>query len=65
MPNPDGNPNIKKYGFTTDREEPLTEQINIRFTKTVMARLRTLENIPEFIRQAVVKALDELDETSE
>ena len=53
MPNPHGNPEIKKYGFTTDRDEPLTEKLNIRLTKSMMAELKELENVPEFVKQAI------------
>ncbi|MBD2605889.1 hypothetical protein H6G81_15515 [Scytonema hofmannii FACHB-248] len=58
MPNPRGNPeNLKP--FTTNREEPLTEKINLRITKSMKEELEKKENPPEFCRQAIRKALDE------
>lgn len=58
MPNPKGNPeNLKPY--TTDRQEPLTEKINLRITKSMKEELQQIENAPEFCRQAIQKALDE------
>ncbi|BAZ51818.1 hypothetical protein NIES4103_44760 [Nostoc sp. NIES-4103] len=58
MPNPRGNPESLKP-FTTDREEPLTEKMNIRMTKTMKQEVQQQENPPEFCRQAIQKALDE------
>jgi uncharacterized protein (UPF0147 family) len=64
MPNPKGNPeNLKK--FTTDRDEPLTEKMNIRMTKTMKEEIQQQEKPPEFVRQAIQKALDELKKSSE
>ncbi|RCJ42198.1 hypothetical protein A6770_08275 [Nostoc minutum NIES-26] len=56
-----GNPDIKKYGFSTERDEPLTERFNIRVTQSMMAKLKALESPADFARQAIQKALDELD----
>jgi hypothetical protein len=67
MPNPRGNPeNLKP--FTTNREEPLTEKINLRITESMKEELEKKENPPEFCRQAIQKALDEeknSDDTTE
>ncbi|MFN6535807.1 MAG: hypothetical protein RM021_005460 [Nostoc sp. EkiNYC01] len=58
MPNPKGNPdNLKK--FTTDREEPLTEKMNIRMTKSMKEEVQQQDDPPEFCREAIQKALDE------
>ncbi|MEH1904223.1 MAG: hypothetical protein V7L04_23125 [Nostoc sp.] len=64
MPNPEGNPNIKKYGFKTDRDEPLTERIAIRVTKSMAEKIKAIDNYPEFCRQALNEALDKLDESA-
>lgn len=63
MPNPKGNPDIKSHGFTTDREEPLTERIAIRVTKTMAEKIKSIDNYPDFCRQALQNALDKLDAT--
>ncbi|AUB39808.1 hypothetical protein LC653_20575 [Nostoc sp. CHAB 5784] len=57
MANPKGNPeNLKK--FTTDREEPLTEKMNIRMTKTMKEEVQQQDNPPEFCREAIQEKLD-------
>jgi hypothetical protein len=58
MPNPKGNPESLKP-FTTDREEPLTERLNLRITKTMKEEVQQQEDPPEFCRRAIQKALDE------
>ena len=57
MPNPKGNPESLKP-FTTDREEPLTERLNLRITKTMKEEVQQQEDPPEFCRRAIQKALD-------
>jgi len=58
MPNPRGTPeNLKP--IKSDREEPLTEKMNIRMTKTMKEEVQQQENPPEFCREAIQKALDE------
>ncbi|MEH2071866.1 MAG: hypothetical protein V7K47_27580 [Nostoc sp.] len=54
-----GNPDIKNYGFKTDREEPLTEKMNIRMTKSMKQEVHKQDDPPEFCREAIQKALDE------
>ncbi|ALF54037.1 hypothetical protein ACX27_16210 [Nostoc piscinale CENA21] len=57
MPNPKGNPdNLKK--FTTDREEPLTEKMNIRMTKAMKEAVQQQDDPPEFCREAIQEKLD-------
>ncbi|MBW4566654.1 hypothetical protein PI95_033210 [Hassallia byssoidea VB512170] len=56
-----GNPKIKDYGFTSDRDEPLTGRLAIRVTQSMLARVKALDNYPEFCRQVLAKALDELE----
>ncbi|WP_375504655.1 hypothetical protein [uncultured Nostoc sp.] len=57
-----GNPeNLRP--FTTDREESLTERLNLRVTKTMKEKLSIKDDPPEFCRRAIQKALDE-DEQS-
>ncbi len=58
MPNPKGTPeNLKP--FKSDRDEPLTEKINLRIPKSMKDDLNKVDNYPEFCRQAIRKALDE------
>ncbi len=55
---PKGRPeNLKP--FTTDRDEPLSAKLTVRVPQSMMDELKTLENYPEFVRQAIQKALDE------
>ncbi|MGI2906553.1 hypothetical protein [Tolypothrix sp. VBCCA 56010] len=61
-----GNPNIKQHGFTTNRNESLVKQLTIKITESTYKRLKVLGDAKsEFIRQAIDKALDELDELEE
>lgn len=54
-----GNPDIKNYGFSTDRPEPLTAKLTVRLPQSMMDELKALDNYPEFVRQAIQKALHE------
>ncbi len=55
---PGGNPNIKEYGFKTDRAEPLVAQLNIRVPSSLKAKLKKKENWQEFVRQAIIEKLE-------
>ncbi|MGI2908582.1 hypothetical protein [Tolypothrix sp. VBCCA 56010] len=55
------NEHLKKYKFTTEREEALTAKLTIRIAPSKLEKLKTLENYPEFVRQAIDKALNELE----
>ncbi|MBW4614439.1 MAG: hypothetical protein KME21_14435 [Desmonostoc vinosum HA7617-LM4] len=58
MPNPKGNPeNLQP--MKSDREEPLTEQVNLRVSKRMKEEIQQQDNPPEFCREAIQKALDE------
>lgn len=61
MPNPKGNPeSLKGHGFKTDRDEPLRSKLTVRVADSMMEKLKALDNYPEFVRQAIAKALSEL-----
>jgi len=63
MPNPKGKPeNLQP--MKSEREEPLTEQVNLRVSKSMKEKIQKKENPPEFCREAIQKALDE-DTTSD
>ncbi|MBD2596277.1 hypothetical protein BCD64_15920 [Nostoc sp. MBR 210] len=53
-----GNPDIKNHGFKTDREEPLTERLNLRITKSMKEELSQQDDPPEFCREAIQEKLD-------
>ncbi|MCM0593458.1 MAG: hypothetical protein KA716_25980 [Gloeotrichia echinulata DEX184] len=58
MANPKGNPeNLKP--MKSEREEPLTDRINLRVTKSMRDELNSQPDPPEFCRNAIQKALDE------
>lgn len=52
-----GNPD-NLQPFKTDRDEPLTEQINLRVTKSMKDEVQKQPNPPEFIREAIQEKLD-------
>lgn len=55
---PGGNPEIATYGFKTDREEPLTERIQLRVSESMKQALARLDcDRNEFIRNAIAQAL--------
>lgn len=57
MPNPKGTPeNLQP--FTTDRDEPLSEKLTVRITKSMDTEIKSQDNPPEFVREAIQKALD-------
>ena len=58
MPNPKGTPeNLKP--IKSEREEPLTEKMNLRMTKSMKEEVQQQDNPPEFCREAIQKALYE------
>ncbi len=54
---PGGNPDIKKYGFKTDRDEPLRERLQIRVPASMKQQLLSQDNWQEFVRQAIAEKL--------
>ena len=58
---PGGNPNIKDYGFKSDREHPLTHKINIRVDEPTKIALKAgkLPGWSQIAREAIEKALAE------
>lgn len=62
MSNIKGNPNIKKYGFKTDRPEPLTAKLSMRVTDSLLAKLKEKENWQEFVRETLESALTETED---
>ena len=59
MPNPKGTPDNLKP-FKTERDEPLTEQLNLRVPLSMMVKLKAIEDYRNFCRQAIQSALDKL-----
>ena len=58
MPNPKGNPDIVKYGFTTERTEPCTAQISVRISPSLKAKLKNVDNWQELVRETLEKAVE-------
>jgi hypothetical protein len=56
---PGGNPDLKNYGFTTDRPEPLREKLQLRVSASMKEQLESRENWQELVRDAIEKALEE------
>ncbi|BAZ32881.1 hypothetical protein NIES4074_53880 [Cylindrospermum sp. NIES-4074] len=58
MPNPKGNPDSLKP-FTTDRDEPLTEPLSLKITKSMSDDLKSLgDEKNDFVREAIQEKLD-------
>ena len=45
-----GNPDIKEYGFKTNRQEPLRERLQIHVPTSMKQQLQQQENWQEFVR---------------
>ena len=54
---PGGNPDIKKYGFRTDRDEPLRSRLQLRVPDSMKQQLDQQDNWQEFVRQAIYEKL--------
>ena len=52
-----GNPELKHFQFTTDRDEPLTEKITVRISTSMLYALKQQDNYREFVRQAIEEKL--------
>jgi hypothetical protein len=59
MARPGGNPDLKQHQFSTKRTEPLEKKITIRITASMLSQLEEMEDYREFIRQAIVSALEQ------
>ncbi|MBD2611520.1 hypothetical protein H6G94_09585 [Nostoc punctiforme FACHB-252] len=57
MPNPKGNPESLKP-IKSDREEPLTQNLNFRVTEKMKEEVKAQDDPPEFCRRAIQEALD-------
>ena len=56
---PGGNPELKNYGFKTDRSESLTAKLSMRVAPSMLAELKKKDNWQELVREAIAKALEE------
>jgi hypothetical protein len=55
---PGGNPDLQKYSFTTERDEPLRERLQIRVPASMKKELEAKDNWQEFVRQAIAEKLN-------
>ena len=62
MARPGGNPQLKQYQFTSDRDEPLTAKFTLRVSAKMLAELKGLgDQWREFVRQAIAEKLARQD----
>ena len=54
---PGGNPDIKNYGFKTDRPESLTAKLSMRVAPSMLAELKKKDNWQELVREAIAEKL--------
>ena len=57
MVRPGGNPELVRYQFTTNREEPLIAKLSLRVTPSMLSAIKEQENWQEFVRKALAEAL--------
>jgi hypothetical protein len=59
---PGGNPDFgTKYAFTTERDEPLSENLTLRVPASMKSQLKCLQNWREFVRQAIIEKLEKTE----
>ena len=54
---PGGNPDLKNYGFKTDRPESLTAKLSMRVAPSMLAELKKKDNWQELVREAIAEKL--------
>lgn len=54
---PGGNPDIKNFGFKTEREEPLLEKLQLRISASMKEEIKSKDNWQELVRLAIAKEL--------
>jgi hypothetical protein len=54
---PGGNPDIVKFRYQTDRDEPLRERLQIRVPASMKQKVQQQDDWQEFVRQAIAEKL--------
>lgn len=62
---PGGNPELKNYGFKTNRAEPLREKIQLRVSSNMKKELSNQEDWQEFVRIAIAEKLESMKKEEE
>jgi hypothetical protein len=62
---PGGNPGLKKYSFTTDRDEPCNAKYSLRMPASELERLKKIPDYHEKVREAIRALVEsaELEQT--
>jgi hypothetical protein len=60
MPRTLGNPDLEKYQFTTNRDEPLTAKFTLRVTHSMLSELQAISNWQEKTREKLSDLLREV-----
>ena len=55
---PGGNPDLKKYQYVTDREEPLRARFQIRLSESKLEALKQIPHYQEKVREAIAKLIE-------
>ncbi|AFZ27212.1 hypothetical protein Cylst_5172 [Cylindrospermum stagnale PCC 7417] len=61
MSRPGGNPDLAKFQFQSGDEEPNNVKLALWIKQSMMSKLKELPNKNDFIREAIAKALAELE----
>jgi hypothetical protein len=59
---PGGNPGLKKFQFSAAGDEPLNVALRVKIAPSMDEKLRKLPNKAEFVREAIARALEELEQ---
>jgi hypothetical protein len=57
-----GNPDLEKYQFTTNRDEPLTAKFTLRVTRSMLLKLQAIENWQDKTRDKLLDLVREVKE---
>lgn len=60
MPRPGGNPDLAKFKFTTERDEPCTAILNLRVPPSLLLELKSREGWQDLTRDAIANALKQV-----
>ncbi len=58
---PGGNPELKEHQYKTTRAEPLTAQMVLKLTESMLQKLKSQKNWQNLVRGAIAEKLEQID----
>lgn len=53
-----GNPELRKYSYSTDRDEPCTAVLTFKIGKSDLEKIKAIPNYRELLRQKVKEIIE-------